>query len=289
MAGSATADQNEEAKRSVLGRAFEILDCFEGGQEMTVSGICEQTGLPPATVHRMLAALVEWEGVERLARGRYRLGARIWRLGVSAPQVRRLRELAQPYLVNLHMATRGTVYLGVRDGQDAVFGDRITRVKPTAASSFVTRRMPLQSTAGGRVLLAYSDDAWQQVQRNAALAAGAYTTPLSDDDGDAHSGDGLTPYPGGLAALERELAAIRAQGYGVIRDDGLPGRTSVAAPVFGELGTAVASLTVSFPETRIPEPRTILPHVLGTARAISADLSRHSLPASAAGPGESAP
>ncbi|MBO0907834.1 IclR family transcriptional regulator [Arthrobacter sunyaminii] len=289
MAGSATADQNEEAKRSVLGRAFEILDCFEGGQEMTVSGICEQTGLPPATVHRMLAALVEWEGVERLARGRYRLGARIWRLGVSAPQVRRLRELAQPYLVNLHMATRGTVYLGVRDGQDAVFGDRITRVKPTAASSFVTRRMPLQSTAGGRVLLAYSDDAWQQVRRNAALAAGACATPLSDDDGDAQSGDGLTRYPGGLAALERELAAIRAQGYGVIRDDGLPGRTSVAAPVFGELGTAVASLTVSFPETRIPEPRTILPHVLGTARAISADLSRHSLPASAAGPAESAP
>ena len=302
MAGSATVDHNDEAKRSVLGRAFEILDCFEGGQEMTVSGICEQTGLPPATVHRMLAALVEWEGVERLARGRYRLGARIWRLGVSAPAVRRLRELAQPYLVNLHMATRGTVYLGVRDGMDAVFGDRITRVKPTAASSFVTRRMPLQSTAGGRVLLAYSEDAWQQLRRNAAAAAdaGACSTRLSDGDGDgdggdagdhggdARSGDGLSRYPGGLAALERELAAIRAQGYGVIRDDGLPGRTSVAAPVLGELGTAVASLTVSFPETRIPEPRTILPHVLGTARAISADLSRHSLPSASAGTAESA-
>ena len=278
MAGGGAADQNEDVKRSVLGRAFEILDCFEGGQEMTVAGICERTGLPPATVHRMLAALVEWEGVERLARGRYRLGARIWRLGVSAPQIRRLRELAQPYLVNLHMATRGTVYLGVRDGQDAVFGDRITRVKPTAASSFVTRRMPLQSTAGGRVLLAYSEDAWRQVQKEAAL--------------EAESGDGSCPgngearYPGSLAALDRELVAIRTQGYGVMRDDGLPGRTSVAAPVFGELGTAVASLTVSFPETRIPEPRTILPHVLGTARAISADLSRHSLPVSPAGTGE---
>ena len=298
MAGNGTVDPNEDTKRSVLGRAFEILDCFEGGQEMTVAGICERTGLPPATVHRMLAALVEWEGVERLARGRYRLGARIWRLGVSAPQVRRLRELAQPYLVNLHMATRGTVYLGVRDGQDAVFGDRITRVKPTAASSFVTRRMPLQSTAGGRVLLAYCEDAWAQVRKDAALDAedgsGAYddgagasgaTSPAAGAQGAPTPGASA---PNGLAALERELAEIRSQGYGVMLNDGLPGRTSVAAPVFGELGTVVASLTVSFPETRIPEPRTILPQVLGTARAISTDLARHSLPASSAVPPEPA-
>ncbi|MDN3905560.1 IclR family transcriptional regulator [Arthrobacter sp. YD2] len=284
MAGNGTVDPHEDTKRSVLGRAFEILDCFEGGQEMTVAGICERTGLPPATVHRMLAALVEWEGVERLARGRYRLGARIWRLGVSAPQVRRLRELAQPYLVNLHMATRGTVYLGVRDGQDAVFGDRITRVKPTAASSFVTRRMPLQSTAGGRVLLAYSEDAWAQVRKDAALEA-EDSSGAAYDDGASAAGAAV-PY--GLAALERELAEIRRQGYGVMLNDGLPGRTSVAAPVFGELGTVVASLTVSFPETRIPEPRTILPQVLGTARAISGDLSRHSLPASSAVPPEPA-
>lgn len=274
MAGSDAVEQGDESKRSVLGRAFEILDCFVGGQEMTVAGICEQTGLPPATVHRMLSALVEWEGVERLARGRYRLGARIWRLGVSAPQVRRLRELAQPYLVNLHMATRGTVYLGVRDGQDAVFGDRITRVKSTAASSFVTRRMPLQSTAGGRVLLAYSPDAWENLQRDVEMLRGMDFPPPHDDglDGD------MPQKPLDLLDLGRELAVIRAQGYAVTHDDGLNGRTSVAAPVFGEMGALVASLTVSFPETRIPDPRTILPHVLSVAKAISMDLARHTRP-----------
>lgn len=272
MTGNDAGEHGEDAKRSVLGRAFEILDCFVGGQEMTVAGICEETGLPPATVHRMLAALVQWEGVERLARGRYRLGARIWRLGVSAPQVRRLRELAQPYLVNLHMATRGTVYLGVQDGPDAVFGDRITLVKSTAASSYVTRRMPLQSTACGRVLLAYSTSAWENLQRNAEIlrdAGQASETDYQEETSNA------APRPVvDLDTLGRELAQIRTNGYSVIRNDGLQGRTSVAAPVFGELGTVAASLTVSFPETRIPEPRTILPQVLGTARAISKDLGR---------------
>lgn len=271
--GKGIVDQGEESKRSVLGRAFEILDCFVGGQEMTVAGICEETGLPPATVHRMLAALVEWEGVERLARGRYRLGARIWRLGVNAPQVRRLRELAQPYLVNLHMATRGTVYLGVQDGQDAVFGDRITRVKPTAASSYVTRRMPLQETACGQVLLAYSNIAWKNVQRDAQILRQAESFAAQGIDGE--TGDAPQAAVMDLERLGYELEAIRANGYSVRRNDGLRGRTSVSAPVFGESGDVVASLTVSFPETRIPEPRVILPQVLGTARAISNDLARN--------------
>jgi DNA-binding IclR family transcriptional regulator len=251
----ADASDRHDSKRTVLGRAFEILDCLAGGHEMTVTGICADTGLPPATVHRLLAALVEWGGVEKVARGRYRLGPRIWRLGIGAPQLRRLRELAQPYLVELHVVTRGTVYLGIRDGANAVFADRITRVKPTPGSSRVTRRMPLQATGCGQVLLAYSDDAWrrlcEEATRNESLAAI-------------------------LPSLRNHLADIRRHGLGISRNDGLPGRTTVAAPVFGEDGDIVASVAVSFPDTRIPDPRSIVPWVLETARSISADLARRS-------------
>ncbi|PZH20284.1 IclR family transcriptional regulator [Streptomyces sp. NTH33] len=246
------AVEHDDAKRTVLGRAFEILDCLAGGHEMTVAGICADTGLPPATVHRLLSALVEWEAAERVARGQYRLGPRIWRLGIGAPQPRRLRELAQPYLVELHLVTRGTAYLGVRDGANAMFADRITRVKSTPGSSRATRRMPLQATGCGLVLLAYSDDAWGELC-----------------DAAAHSDQLAATLPG----LRGLLDEIRRQGFGVSRDDGLPGRTSVAAPVFGEDGGVAASVAVSFPETRIPDPRTVVPRVLGAARAISADLA----------------
>ncbi|WP_256794598.1 IclR family transcriptional regulator [Terrabacter sp. Ter38] len=246
------ADGHEESRRSVLGRAFDILDCFAGGAELTVAGICERTGLPPATVHRMLAALVKWEGVERLSHGRYRLGSRIWRLGIGAPQVRRLRELAQPYLVNLHVATRGTVYLGVRDGSDGIFSDRITRVKATPGSTRATRRLPLHRTGGGRVLLAHSPEAWDALCR------------------DAEEDPNLAAL---LPRLRAQLAEIRQTGVGVSRDDGLPGRTSVAAPVLGPEGVIVASIAVAFPESRIPDPQDIVPRVRATARAISHDLA----------------
>ena len=243
---------DEDSRRSVLGRAFDILDCFAGGAELSVAAICERTRLPPATVHRMLATLVKWEGVERLSHGRYRLGSRIWRLGIGAPQVRRLRELAQPYLVNLHVATRGTVYLGVRDGRDGIFSDRITRVKATPNSTRATRRLPLHRTGGGRVLLAHSPEAWEALCRDAEL------DPL---------------LAGVLPQLRTQLDEIRRSGVGISRDDGLPGRSSVAAPILGPDGEIVASITVAFPESRIPNPHDIVPRVRATARAISHDLA----------------
>lgn len=136
---------------------------------MTVAGICERTGMPPATVHRLLRSLVEWGGVEHLAYGRYWLGNRLWKLGVGVPQVRRLRELAQPYLVDLHVTTRGTAYLGVRDGGIGIYSDHITRVKSNPASSRAHRRLPLYRTGGGRVLLACSDDAWEDLVTESLL------------------------------------------------------------------------------------------------------------------------
>lgn len=238
----------DESRRTVVGRVFDILDCFAGGAEIGVAAICERTNLPPATVHRFLSALVAWGGVERLSHGRYRLGARIWRLGIGAPEFRELRDLAQPYLVRLHMLTRGTVYLSMRDGHDAVFSDRITLVHSTSDSTRASRRMPLQDTGGGRAILAYNPDAWQDLVDSAA----------DDDHREVF-----------LPKLAHRLGEIRRRGVEITYDDSLPGRTSVAAPVTSADGTVDISVVVAFPSTRIPDPSTIVPHVISTAKDIS--------------------
>ena len=98
--------ESTESRRSVLGRAFDILECFADGEpEQTIGSLCAKTDLPPATVHRMLANLTEWGAVERTSRGRYRLGMRLWRLGWGVPSARNLKDIARPYLVDLHGAT----------------------------------------------------------------------------------------------------------------------------------------------------------------------------------------
>lgn len=247
------AAEVEDNRGAVVRRVFDILDCFAGGAELGITNICEQTGLPPATVHRFLAALVTWGGVEKLGHGRYTLGSRIWQLGVSAPEMRELRGLAQPFLVSLHLETKGTVYLSVRDGLDAVFSDRITLVKSSTASSRASRRMPLEQSGGGRALLAHSPDAWR------VLVARAQVEPQLAEQ---------------LPLWEKQLEDIRKFGVGITLNDSLKGRTSVAAPIVGSDGTLIASVTAAFPDTRIPDPTTIAPQVLATARAIAQELEK---------------
>ncbi|CAB4907254.1 MAG: helix-turn-helix domain-containing protein [Actinobacteria bacterium] len=251
--------QNSEPqgeKRSVLGRAFDILDCFEGaGDEVSVAHIVEKTGLPPATVHRLLSTLLRWGGVERQAHGRYRLSDRVWRLGLGAPAVKRLHEIAQPILVQLHVATQGTVYLAVRDEGFGLFVDRITRIKSTPETMNASRRLPLDQTGGGRVLLAFSPDA--QYERH-LVTKGAATVAGNRDD------------------LSDILDNIRRTGVAVTHDDVLPGRLSVAAPIFDSEKAIVASVSVTFREEKL-NPRAIetalIPNVKQAARAISSEMA----------------
>ena len=117
------------------------------------------------------------------------------------------------------------------------------------------------------MLLAYSPDAWDEL------------CEVSETD------EALAER---LPGLRKEMAQIRHAKVAVTRDDGLPGCTSVAAPIFGSSGEIVASITVAFPDSRIPDPLTIVPRVIATARAISVDMA-DGRPGRAGAPGGNTP
>ena len=73
--------RRSDTPRSVLARALTILDSFT--RERPVLGLMEisrRTGLPAATVSRVVRELCEWGAVERTANLRYRIGPRLGRL-----------------------------------------------------------------------------------------------------------------------------------------------------------------------------------------------------------------
>lgn len=254
MASNDAADL--DAKRSVLGRAFDILDCFtvEPESELTISSLCDRTGLPPATVHRMLATLVSWGAVERTSRGRYRLGMWLWRLGWGVPGARLLRDVARPHMVDLYSATREIVVLASRDGNDLLLVDQIAgRSSESVWQS--ARRLPLGSTAPGLVHLAHLPAA----ELRELVAAGEA---------------GLSP---DLAQREflllRAMAEIRARGVAVSRDR--QGLSWVSAPIFDEARALRSTLTLIVPPRRI----NLAAHadaVRRAARDVSEDLGARS-------------
>lgn len=246
-----------DSRRSVLGRAFDILECFSDGEpDQTIGSLCAKTDLPPATVHRMLANLAEWGAVERASRGQYRLGKRLWRLGWGVPSVRQLKDIARPYLVDLHTSTGAICALGSRDGSqivvaDVIAGNAAVRRQP------VPRHMPIVGSALGAVHLANlpREEAADLVGRDA-------TSDRSSD-----------------FQFWQHLGEIRRTGVAVVQARSPLALTWVAAPIFDQSREVRSALGVAVlgPQANVVG----LSRVVGdAARAVTRGLSVSILSAS---------
>jgi len=250
----------DEGKRSVLGRAFDILNCFSPEEpEQTIASLCAQTGLPPATVHRMLAALVEWEAVERAGRGQYRLGRRLWRLGWSVVDIRSLRDAARPCMADLYCATGELVALGTRDadtGKDVVILD-FTGGRAVSRGWHSGRRVPMLDSGPGLVYLAYA----APDELTAMLREACPPRWSSSED----------------FRLRQRLAEVKRTGAAVVHGRSTSVPAWVSAPIYAADGRVRSTLSLVVPENRlnpVPMSRSVAAAAKAISSAMSADRSR---------------
>lgn len=142
----------------VLRRAARILDVFaaEAGTSpagLTLTQVALVTGLPQASVHRTLEQLVALDWLRREGM-RYRLGMRMVELGSAAVNDDALRLAALPSLRWLHQQTGCIVQLGVLDGDDVVYLERIGGESVSAIKTRAGSRMPARQSTIGTALLA---------------------------------------------------------------------------------------------------------------------------------------
>ncbi len=241
-------------ERSVAERVFAIADAFERGGELTLSEVARRANLPPSTAHRLLAEWVSWGGLVRGDDGRYRVGMKLWRLGVRQPTARRLREVARPYLDDLLDATGEHVHLAVRDGLGVVYLERFSGPGAVRVISDVGSRLPLHATGVGLVLLAYAP-----TEVFAEVLAGPPRKFLPNT---------LT----GEAELRARLAGIRSIGISRSVEELTRGAFSVAAAVRDSAGDVVAAVSIIAHVNRADEPQFAL-GVRMAARGISGALS----------------
>ena len=237
--------------RSVLNRALAVLALFSREQpEQSLANIQRATGLASATAYRLVTELVQWGALERVGRGRYRIGLRLWQLGSLAPQARTLRDVALPFLQDLLDATHEVVHLVVLDDDRALYIERLMSRPEVHVQSRVARRLPLHATGPGKVLLAHSPPEFIEKIISTGLPQQASNT-ITDP-----------------AQLRHVLADIRATGYCLSRDEMTDGASSVAAPVRGGAGEVIASISVVIPSDR-QELKAFVPAVRIAAAGIS--------------------
>ncbi|MER7922326.1 IclR family transcriptional regulator [Streptomyces sp. NPDC096057] len=240
----------------MLDKAALIIESFgPGGGLFRLSELCERTRLPKPTVHRLAADLVRLGWLER-AGAQYRLGAKLFELGSLVPHRLDLRETALPFLQDLFEATRETVHLGVRDGMDVIYLERIHGHEALQLPSRIGGSLPLSCTAVGKALLAFSGPELTEELLCRPLPS---LTPRSITDPDR---------------LRKALEKIQVSGLAYEEQEAALGVSCIAAPVFAH-GTTVAALSVAVPRERF-SPARIAPAVRTAALGLSRVLRKGS-------------
>lgn len=216
----------EPPPKSVVARALLLLGQFSvATPALTISELSRSTGLPVATVFRLLGELEAGKYVERSPRGRYRLGKRLWEMGLLTPLHSRLRESALPFLLNLQYKTGETVQFAIPDGSAALYIEKLTNEESVPQQSRIGARMPLHATGLGKVMLAFSDPGFQGTILEQPLQA---HTPHTLVD---------------ASALRRQLKKIQERGYAQSAEEYVIGSMSIAAPIIvGEVVQAAVAL-----------------------------------------------
>lgn len=218
--------------QSVLA-ALDLLDCFTQREEFGVSELAREIGVAKSTAHRLLTTLCSRGFAERDEEtGRYRLGLHLYELGHLALSRSDIRNAALPILQEIHQRTGATAHIGVADGDEVLYLERIIGRDSFQTWSKVGRRLPAVSTSSGKALHAYSP----RFSNGRLLGA-----PPS-----AFSGD--------PALAKRYRVALQEtvkRGFALSVDESIAGLTSIAAPVLGHDGVARAAVSLVGPTKKV--------------------------------------
>jgi IclR family transcriptional regulator, pca regulon regulatory protein len=213
-----------------LARAFQVLDFLAARPDgASVADVARATGLPRATVTRLLASLSDEDAARRVD-GNWRLGPRIAQLAAPLPA------RAQPVLEQLASALGETVMLAVPEG---AAGARVVAeaVGPrmVGVGSWLGRTLEDPASGFVRLRLATLDT---EARRRAV--AGLTFVP--------HTASTIRSARPLLAAVER----IADAGHAEVVDEFEQGLAGLAVPL-REHGRLVAMLAVYLPTARLDD------------------------------------
>lgn len=247
------------ASVQTIARVSHVLKALSEGTSggMRLSDVAGHIGLGKTTALRLLKALTEVGYVEYDESTKlYRLGYCLFNLGTSARRFH-IIELARPGLTRLAAATGDTVFLSLRDGQQAQCVHRQTGSYPIRTLTLsVGDRRPLGVGAGSLALLAFESDA--EIDRILTASRDARRSYSSFED----------------AHLRAMIAETRAQGYSFNDGRIVSAMNAVGVPVLDQAGRVACALSIAAIRERMEKPRRqeLVAQLQAEARAIGQAL-----------------
>ncbi|MGI4797248.1 MAG: IclR family transcriptional regulator [Janthinobacterium lividum] len=224
----------ESSKSTVqsVGKAFAVLQSFRADTpEMTISEVASAAGLDRGTAFRLIHTMVDLGYLAAVpGTRRFWLTLKCLELGYSALAAGGLQRQSRPVLQGLVPDLADAASLGMLDGADVVYLERIQADLGRQAPDRRTgSRTGAYAAALGHAILA-----WQPPDQARQIMQSGERIPLS--------GATLTD----LDQLCARLNEVRGRGYAISDGENAFGLRTVAAPIFWPDGTvrAAVSLTV---------------------------------------------
>lgn len=241
-----------------LAKGFRVLEAFGAAEpELTLAEAARRADLDNATAFRLLNTLVMLGYVDRVAgTRRFRLSLKCLDLGFNAIARMELRERVRPVLRSLVGEVNEAASVGVLDGADAVYVERVQAgMVRLGVDVRVGSRIPAYCSALGLAILAFLPRIEQA--RVLDLAPRVRLTPRTVTD---------------RREIQARLAGVRRAGYVAVDQEITAGLRALAAPILDLDGHPIGAVSVVAPVIRMPAEefvkRTAAP-VLAAARAIA--------------------
>jgi IclR family transcriptional regulator, pca regulon regulatory protein len=240
VAPTEPATQDEREYVMGLEKGLSIIEAFGHVRgPLTLTQAAEITGHTKASVRRCLLTLCKLGYAVQTGR-QFQLAPRALRLGHAYVASDPLTKVAQPILEMTSERTHESASVAVLDSQDAVFVARSTHRRSLSSGLGVGARLPAYCSATGRVLLS------ELPQERVAFLLNRISRPV------------LTPRTQtDVAAILREIALVRSQGYAVNDEELEIGLRSIAVPIRTGRGELIAALSLSVATNRMSRDEVI--------------------------------
>jgi len=258
--GDEPVEERASSGAQTLLRGLDVLDVVAEAP-LPLAELSARLGLTRSTTHRLASALVERRFLSFRPREGYTLGPKLLELGYYALQQVHLARIARPYLEKLSEETGDAVHLGVLDGDEVLYLDKVPGRRRVLIGSRIGERQPVHSTGLGKAAaLDLPEERWRdlylkntQTKGNASQLA-VWLERMRTYARDGHAFD-----------LEENEDQIRC----------------VAAPIHGADGRIAASISVSSAAQYMDDARmkALVAVVRGAADAISEELGWKNRPA----------
>ncbi len=222
-----------------IANALELLECFKGERdELGVTELSQQLGLPKNNIFRMLAALSAKGYVEQNPlTGTYRLGIKTFELGQVFRKRMGLLKQARPVLEKLENQCGESSYLAIIQEGMVVYVDMVETTHSVRIVPKLGQRVPAYCTAVGKAQLAY--ESHDEIERIIEKLGFTQLTPNTITD---------------KQQLMEHLAEVTRNGYATDNEELEMEVKCVAAPIRDYTGKVVAGICVSGPIQRMTQP-----------------------------------